>query len=87
MKERGGDDTAWTAGKRTFAHSLERAHLSAILHHVNGEVDLGERLLLLNCANGIVDLGGPSRRLIGVVAIGVHGRRLECVEELRGRRN
>lgn len=64
--------------ERTFAHSFERAHLSAILHHMDGEVDLGKRLLLLNCANGIVDLGGPSRRLIGVVAFGVHGGRLEC---------
>jgi hypothetical protein len=41
---------------------------------VNGEVDLGQRLLLLNCANGIVDLGVSSRRLLAglCVAFGVH---------------
>lgn len=63
------------ATRRTFAYSLERADLSAVLHHVDGEVDLGQRLLLLNRANGIVDLGGSSRDLLSNVgvAFGIHG--------------
>lgn len=41
---------------------------------MDGEVDLGQRLLLLNRANGIVDLGGSSRGLLGSmgVAFGIH---------------
>lgn len=67
-------ETIWAAVRRTFAHSLERAHLSTVLHHVDGEVNLGQRLLLLNCANGIVNLDGPSRLLVGgVIVFGVHG--------------
>lgn len=42
---------------------------------MDGEVDLGQRLLLLNRANGIVDLGGSSRDLLSNVgvAFGIHG--------------
>lgn len=41
---------------------------------MDAEVDLGQRLLLLNRANGIVDLGGSSRRLLASVgvAFGIH---------------
>lgn len=61
----------------TFADSLHGAHFGAIFHAVNGEVNLGERLLLLYCADGIVDLDvakilGPRR----TSAVGIHlGRR------------
>lgn len=43
-------------GRHTFADSLHGADLAAIFHLVNGEVYLGQRLLLLYRANGIVDL-------------------------------
>ena len=42
----------------TFANPLHRADLSPIFQHVDGEVDLGARFLLLDCADGIVDLLG-----------------------------
>ena len=41
---------------RTFAHPLLRAHLRAILHSVQGEVDLGDLPLVLHRANGIVNV-------------------------------
>jgi len=46
------------AGRRqlTFANSLQGANLGAIFHSMDAEVDLGKRLLLLYCANGIVYL-------------------------------
>lgn len=62
----------------TFADPLQRAHLGSIFHGVDGEVDLGERLLLLYRADGIVDLAdallilGDGRLGIGGRAIGVH---------------
>lgn len=42
----------------TFADTLHGAHLGAILHGVNGEVDLGQWPLVLDGANGIVNLLG-----------------------------
>lgn len=44
--------------KRTFADSLHGAHLGAIFHGVEGEVNLGERLLLLEGADGIFEVLG-----------------------------
>ena len=48
----------WAAGKHdTFADPLHGADLAAIFHLVDGEVDLGQGLLLLYGADRIVDLG------------------------------
>jgi hypothetical protein len=38
----------------TFADALHGAHLRAVLHGVQGEVDLGKRLLHLNSLDGLV---------------------------------
>lgn len=64
-------------GTHTFADPLHGAHLAAILHLVDGEVDLGQGLLLLYGADRIVDLGVA--RVLGARrtgAICVHGGRL-----------
>jgi hypothetical protein len=44
-----------SGGSHTFANTLLGADLGAILHGMDGEVDLGEWLLLLYSADGIVD--------------------------------
>lgn len=40
----------------TFTDSFQRADLSAILHRVQGKVNLRHWLLLMNRPNGIIDL-------------------------------
>ena len=40
----------------TFADTFVGVHLGAIFHDMNGKVDLGQRPLLADSANGIVDL-------------------------------
>lgn len=69
----------WKIGsvKHAFADSLHGVHLGAILHSVDGEVDLRQRLLLLYCANGIVDLDvADVLRARRASAVGFHdGRR------------
>lgn len=71
---------------RTFAHTLQGADLGVILHGVNSKIDLWYRLLLLNGANGIVDLDVASLlsrgRSVGL-AFRVHGGRLGG-DEARG---
>jgi len=42
----------------TFANSLHGAHLGAIFHSMQAEVDFGERLLFLDGANSIVKVFG-----------------------------
>ena len=42
--------------RHTFTDSILRAHLSTIFHCVQGEVDLGDLLLILHCADRIVDV-------------------------------
>lgn len=72
--------------KRTFADPLHGAHFSAILHAVNGEVDFGEGLLLLYCANSIVDLNVA--KVLGTRrpgAVGIHGERRK-IGEIRQRK-
>lgn len=60
----------------TFANSLHGAHLGAIFHLVDGEVNLRQRLLLLYCANGIVDLDIARVLRTGrTSAVCVHGGR------------
>lgn len=64
---------------RTFAHTLQGADLGAILHGMDGEVDLGNGLLLLNRADCIIDLDvAPllNRGRSVILALGVHGGRL-----------
>lgn len=74
---REGWQAGWAAqGRHTFADPLHGAHLAAILHLVDGEVDLGQGLLLLYGADRIVDLG--IARVLGARqtgAICVHGGR------------
>ncbi len=59
----------------TFADSLHGADLRPVLHGVNAKVDLGERLLLLDCTDGIVDLQVLNPAPLGDhhVVLGVHG--------------
>ncbi len=60
----------------TFADSLHGADLRPVLHGVNAEVDLGDRLLLLDRTDGIVNLLVLSPALpLGAhrVVLGVHG--------------
>jgi hypothetical protein len=40
----------------TFAHSLHCAYLTAIFHGMEGEVDLGDWLLLVDRPDRIIDL-------------------------------
>ena len=83
------DSDNWRGIKRTFAHTLHGADLSVVLHGVNSEIDLGDRLLLLDCANGIVDLDVASLlsrgRSVGL-AFRVHGGRLGATRKKNGRR-
>lgn len=60
----------------TFADPLHRVHLCPILHSMDGEVDLGEGLLLLYRADSIVDLASAliilGRGRLGLGAVGIH---------------
>ena len=58
-------------GECTFADALHCAHLRAILHGVQGEVNLRKRLLLLDCANSIVQV----LRLVDILRVVLHGGR------------
>jgi hypothetical protein len=53
-----------SGGSHTFADTLLGADLGAILHGMDGEIDLGEWLLLLYSVDGIVDL--VSANLLGL---------------------
>lgn len=71
-KDRKGGGRMQASG-HTFADSLHGADLGPVFHSVDGEVDLGKRLLLLDGADGIVDLlgaailvGGERRDVLGV---------------------
>jgi hypothetical protein len=55
-------------GKCTFADTLHGAHLRAIFHGMQGKVDLRERLLLLDCADSIVQV----LRLISILGVVLH---------------
>lgn len=76
-------------GKSTFANPLGRVHLGAVFHGVDGEVDLGNRLLLADGTNGIVDVGIARIVLllllaavgrVGLLISGVHvGRRWAAI--------
>lgn len=55
-------------GECTFAYALERAHLRAVLHGVQGEVDFRQRLLLLHGVDSLVHVLG----LVILVRV-VHG--------------
>lgn len=78
---RGGDGGG--AGP-TFANPFKCAHLGTIFHDMDGEVDLGEGLLLADSANGIVDLLVVVRLR---ATVGIHGgRRGERLEDLGGAR-
>ena len=57
----------------TFAHPLESAHLGAIFHFMDAEVNLGQRFLLADGANSIVDLHIARIRRAGAT-VGVHSR-------------
>lgn len=46
----------------TFADSLEGADLAPVLHGVQCEVNFWDRLLLAQCADGIVNLGSVRAR-------------------------
>jgi hypothetical protein len=69
-----------------FANTLHGVDLGVVLHGVNSKVDLRDRLLLLDCANGIVDLNVASLlargRCVGL-AFRVHDGRLGG-DEARG---
>jgi len=56
-----------------FAHTFLGAHLVSILHSMQGEVNLGERLLLTDGANSIVNVLG----LVDVLRLVLHGGRSE----------
>lgn len=73
---------------RTFADSLHGAHFGAILHAVNGEIDFWEGLLLLYCANSVVDLDGARiLRARRTSAIGIHVERRKIGEVGQERSN
>lgn len=55
-------------GNYTFADALHGAHLRAILHGMQSEVNLGKRLLLLDCTNRIVHI----LRLVDVLRVVLH---------------
>lgn len=61
---------------RTFAHALHGADLSSIFHSMDSEVNLGHRLLLLNCTDGVVDLDVATPVERGSLIIGIHAGRL-----------
>jgi hypothetical protein len=56
----------------TFADALHGADLCAILHGVQGEVDLRRRLLLLDSADGVVHV----RLLVDILLVVLHAGRL-----------
>jgi hypothetical protein len=58
-------------GKYTFADALRGVHLRAIFHGVQGKVNLGQRLLLLDCADGILHV----LALIDILGVVLHGGR------------
>lgn len=77
------------AGLSTFANPLGRVHLGAVFHGVDGEVDLGKRLLLADGTDGIVDVGIARMILllllaaagrVGLLISGVHVGRRWAVE-------
>lgn len=55
-------------GEHTFADTLLCAHLCAIFHCVQGEVDFRDGLLLLDCADGIVHV----RLLVDLLLVVLH---------------
>lgn len=57
---------------RTFAHTLHGVDLSTILHSMNSKIDLGDRLLLLDRSDSIVDLGIATRLRRAGMLLGVH---------------
>lgn len=60
--------------RRTFAHSLCCVDLGAILHRMECKVNFRDWLLLLDCADGIVDLLGATLVDRAGLSLGVHGR-------------
>jgi len=60
-----------TSRRYTFADALQGAHLGVVLHGVQGEVDLGQRLLLAHGTHCIVDV----LRLSDILLSGVHAGR------------
>jgi len=56
----------------TFADTLHCAHLIAIFHGVQAEVNFRQRLLLLDGANGLVHV----LRLVDILRVVLHGRRV-----------
>ena len=56
---------------RTFTHSLLCAYLRAILHCMQGEVDLRHWLLLVYRANGVVQLVGAVRTMASRIRVHV----------------
>lgn len=79
----GGGD----GGTHTFTDPLHGAHFGAILYAVEGEVDLGWRLLLLYGANGIVDLDVANiLRARRASAVGIHDGRRGAEIQVRGGR-
>lgn len=56
--------------RHTFADTLLRAHLRAILHGMQGKVNLRQGLLLSHGANGIVDILGLVDILLVVFHVG-----------------
>lgn len=63
---------AWDGNSRTFADTLLGVYLSAILHCVNCKVNFGQRPLLLDGANGIVDLLVSTVVVTAGIPFGVH---------------
>ena len=59
------------SNNRTFTDSIQGAHLGAILHGMQGEVDFGQRLLVLDGADGIVEI----LALVEVLRRVLHGGR------------
>lgn len=71
---------------RTLADSLSGADLGAILHAVDGEVNLGQWLLLLYGADGVVDLSAANiLRARRTGAVGIHVESGGEGHERRGR--
>lgn len=67
-----GDDGGVIDDRHTFADSLRGVDLSAIFHGVHGEVDLGDWLLVLDSANGIVDVLIATVVAAGRLSLGIH---------------
>ena len=59
-------------GVPTFGDSLHRADLGAIFHGMKGEVNLWDRLLLVNGTQSIVDLDSVSKVIGQLGRFGVH---------------